>query len=621
MSIVSVNEIKPIEYSLSDYAELYEKYFIDLRNYINISNIADPEKHQIITRHYFNLILEQWQPILGFSADQIKSDIREIQTPKTAFISSYNLRYALQNHKPGSNWLIPNILRNVGLQLLIGATKVGKSKLVYCLIYSVTVTQKFMNRPVKPGKVLFYQLEEPEETINERLFYCGFGNSDDEMSSLIANFGDSVRIERLFRIDTDIDKLIRQIAEYKPSLVIIDSLRKAALHCNISENSTEMGKFVYTLQQVASYTGTCIVLIHHKNKNSKSDSVTSSAGSTSIISASDGVLDLSALDKEDTELITLKTLPRNGIPIRLDYRIKTDINGFWTVEVEHEEAAADSILTQKVLRFLGSNIGEYYNKFSIAKAIGVDYRNKEFSKALFYLQNSQIIRYQHIQKTLMYCLDKDSGWIVNPQDMAENLRAEALLAANSLITCTSKSQLRNLVKQLGVKLRVEAQKLMFSNELEKLANFIALWEYKPDDEVLYQGEPYIVQDRVGDKDKDGNLISKLDNKYALKGVEKVVLESQLTLAIIEESESVQRDVNKSNTDETIDCLDSNINTLFDDEDDYYLDEDTLYIATDQQNKDIHNNINDPDHSSNLEEEKLDDDLDDLDDTYFDLAED
>jgi len=559
MSIGTIDEIQKLEYDVNDHLSLYDKYTNDLRLYIQACDKFTPETYQIGTRHLFNIIYDKWLKPLGFTPAEIRSDIREIQTPKTSFKESYDLRYALQNYKPGSSWLIPNFLRNVGLQLVLGATKVGKSKLVYCLIYAVTVTQKILNRPVKPGKVLFYQLEEPEETINERLFYCGFGNTDDELSSLIANFGDSVRINRSFRIDTDIDKLIKAIAEYKPALVIIDSLRKAALQCNVSENSAEMGKLVYSLQQVASYCGTCILLIHHKNKAKSSDSVTSSAGSTSIISATDGVIDLSANDKSDPELITLKTLPRNGIPITIEYKIRTDPNGFWYIDVEHEEAAASEKITGKILRFLGNNVGEYYNQFAIAKAIGHDYRDKEFKKAIYYLQNSQIIRYQHIQKTLMFCLDADSVWVVNPQDMAENIRTPALLAANALITCSTKKQLRQLVVELGLELRKKAQSLMFPSEKAKLAQYIAIWEFKIGDEVTYLGNVHKIESRIGDT-------SVIDNTYKLEGLDDIVYESQLEIYIPELPQEVES--------ENSDTLDDSELSIFDDDSNDSLDDDT-----------------------------------------------
>jgi KaiC/GvpD/RAD55 family RecA-like ATPase len=538
MSTINLHDLQSqsINFDIESYNEIFEEYDSDLRNYIEAFKSKDKSEYQkYAAKHLLNKLVEKWQPLLGFSSERILADIRDKQTPKNNFKASMTIREAVNQYKPGGNWLIPNLLRTTGLYILGGEPKTGKSLLAYHLLYSMTVSQKFLDRPVKPGKVLFLQLEEPEETIAERLFYTGFGDIADEETSLILNFKDIGRIERQFDATStaDINWLINTILEYQPALTIIDSLRKATMNSSASENSNEMGKLVYALQQVFNFTGTCGILIHHMNKPSggkasskKSSLIERLAGHTSISSASDGIIGLMAQETDYGRLITLKTLPRNGTAIVIDYTMTQTEGGIWELEKIYEDTPASNPITIRILRFLSQTPGQYYSLKKIASQINSHYTDKSFKDSLNYLQASQIITSKYVsvgesRKSFVYTISEDSTWIVNPTNISEDLQTPVILDANGLMKQRTKRELRKFIKEVGRDRYYAALEVLFDEEVARLEALKHTWEFSIGDKVMYDNEECTVSKQVG-------VPRLVETYYELEEYEGQIIEYELT---------------------------------------------------------------------------------------------
>ncbi|MGL5923717.1 AAA family ATPase [Chroococcidiopsis sp.] len=506
------------------------EYLDQLKEYIRIvSDLGDEENADYIKRNLLNRLEETWVRKLGFSKTQIIADIQDIQTPKTEFANSLGLKEALSYYDPSSSWLIPELLRSEGLYILAGEPKTGKSILMYFLIKSMILTGEFLGRPVRKGRVLFIQLEESLKTISERLHLTGLGDSENEEVSLLANFTDSLLIERLFDITNNLEWLTRKIEEYQPSLVIIDSLRMSQLRTDASENSNEYGKAVYALQQVFNFTGTCGVLIHHMNKpagrsNSKTGLVERISGHTSISAATDGLIGLYREDPE-SPILTLKTLPRQGSSVTVRYSLEMEDQGFWRMEKAYEDTPARKPITSKILRFLGQFPGSKFSDASIARQLGVPVGDVEFKTSLRYLVNVQLISNQLSGKTSLYSLPAESMWVINPTsviDLIPESNRDAIVDANTLMRCSTKACLRAAIESWDEGRQSQAKQLLLADERTRLLELVRSWEYEVGTEVWYQDKVYEIQSIVED------VPSLRGNQYYLSGLSDPVLEIELS---------------------------------------------------------------------------------------------
>ncbi|MBD0343314.1 MAG: AAA family ATPase, partial [Coleofasciculus sp. Co-bin14] len=90
-----------------------------------------------------------------------------------------------------------------------------------------------------------------------------------------------------------------KLETFRPTLVIIDSLRRINAGREVSENSAEFADNIYQLKELcAQYNAACI-LIHHSNKNSEAVGVEKVRGSSAIAGAVWGVWELTQVPKAD----------------------------------------------------------------------------------------------------------------------------------------------------------------------------------------------------------------------------------------------------------------------------------------------------------------------------------
>lgn len=543
--------------------DLLTEYKEDLKTYVEKQGSLElnPDLQEFWRRYILNKLEEKWVPLLGFNKNQIQRDIQDLSTPKVDIKNSLSLREVLSLYKPGSSWIIPNLLRTTGLYLLASEPKVGKTILVNFLMHSIVVSKEFLGLPARPGKVLYIQLEESIDTMAERFMLTGFGDVLDEETSLVVNFVDRVRIERRFDITTDIDWLIRTIQDYQPTVVIIDSLRMSQLKSAASENSNEYGKAVYMLQNVFNYTGTCGIVIHHMSKRNGRDASKTSlvellAGHTSISAASDGLIGLMSSETAGGRVISLKTLPRQGAPISISYRIRTR-DGLWRLEKLSEDTPAKSDYTGRILRHLANHLDEYYSARQIAAAIDCDPAGIDFCQAISYLESSQIIVGRYHNKRFLYALTADSSWVVNPASV-KDLVSPNVLDANNLMRCRTKRELRELVTQWTPERQREAKRLLLREERERIGELIQSWEFLIGEVVMYQGQQWEVTGRV---QEEASLRS---NSYYLQGLDSPVLETDLEVC---EDEIIPDDVQTISV-EAVAIIEEDV----DDDDDDDLDE-------------------------------------------------
>ncbi len=188
-------------------------------------------------------------------------------------------------------YVIPGMLPVGEAVLLIANPKAGKSLLAYDAAFAVaTGEDTFLGEHCKQGKVLIVQCDESTGTAKGRLLKRGFRRED----------ASNVRFMHKFSI-TQLGALESKLETFRPTLVIIDSLRRINAGREVSENSAEFADYIYQLKELCAQYGAALILIHHSNKNSEAVGVEKVRGSSAIAGATWGIWDLTQIPKPDPD--------------------------------------------------------------------------------------------------------------------------------------------------------------------------------------------------------------------------------------------------------------------------------------------------------------------------------
>lgn len=269
-----------------------------------------------------NQVFEQYRESLNFSRQDIDADILALSVPPPMESkTSYTLEELLTLDATHTPILVPKLLTSVGLYMLAAAPKSFKSYLMYDLCYAIATGTEFLKRfPVKQGRVVYYQCEEPISTVTARLLEMGFSRNRSNYHLV----KDNVRVEREFDIQYGLGKLQTLINEFKPDLIIFDTLRRISATVAVSENSADFSKYLYALQRLMIQNETCGLVLHHTNKSQNATGLNKISGSGSIPGGTDGAIVIENKSTANETLIKLETIPRALLPIR--FTIGIDIN-------------------------------------------------------------------------------------------------------------------------------------------------------------------------------------------------------------------------------------------------------------------------------------------------------
>ncbi|MGH2416561.1 MAG: AAA family ATPase, partial [Microcystaceae cyanobacterium] len=121
----------------------------------------------------------------------------------------------------------------------------------------------------------------------------------------------------------DLSPLEQQLEDFRPQLVIIDSLTSITREMGISEKDAEFAQPIYKLKELLSRYGAAGILIHHENKDKEAKGINKVSGSARIVAASWGIWQLIATDPNNDKNPTrwLKVKPREGEPVTLTLEI------------------------------------------------------------------------------------------------------------------------------------------------------------------------------------------------------------------------------------------------------------------------------------------------------------
>lgn len=202
----------------------------------------------------------------------------------------------------GKPWIIEGLLP-LGLCILAGGSKLGKSFMAAQIAYYVSTDRPLWGRPVLQCPVLYLALEDNHRRLQSRMFRM---------------FGVESTRDLYFSIEAKMlrEGLIEQMSTFLREhpgtrLIIIDTLKKIR---NVDDNSNcyahdydDMG----LLKQFADNNHICLLIIHHTRKQQDmNDPFNNISGTTGLMGAADTTLILSKSCRTDSE-VTLQLTGRD----------------------------------------------------------------------------------------------------------------------------------------------------------------------------------------------------------------------------------------------------------------------------------------------------------------------
>lgn len=188
---------------------------------------------------------------------------------------------------PPIPWLIEGLLPQDSLLCWAADPGVGKSFLALDLAISVVTGQHFLGLPcAKSGPVVFFDEENPQHILAERVFQLGRGRSVLELDGRLFVFRLKMRGRSIDRWFADAKAIA---AEVKPVLFIFDTFLKfsGVPAINKENDSSLMQAVCDAIQRTKAHSpGSTALFLHHLNKNRKHKAP---RGSTIILGDPDGV--------------------------------------------------------------------------------------------------------------------------------------------------------------------------------------------------------------------------------------------------------------------------------------------------------------------------------------------
>lgn len=169
-------------------------------------------------------------------------------------VFSFQRLDAMMQEAGDVEWLASDLLSVGGFSMIVGPPKAGKSTLVRQLVKAVCRGERFLDRGVKRGSVLYLTFEEQPAILKEQFDTVGITPEDDVMIHTGAVFDDRA-----------IQHLSDAIKEFSPDLVVLDTIFDIGNLESIN-NYKEVKDALSRIRAVARETGTHILGVHHTNK-------------------------------------------------------------------------------------------------------------------------------------------------------------------------------------------------------------------------------------------------------------------------------------------------------------------------------------------------------------------
>lgn len=257
-----------------------------------------------------------------------------VPLPKSAsrpVARTWSLAELMGTEFPDPVWAVPDLLP-VGLTILAGKPKAGKSWLALQLALSVSIGGMFFSRKVSRRPVVYYGLEDSPRRLQGRLQKMG------------AQIGDLSFLFETYPLGSPegVDLFWRSVDDAKAQLVILDTMTRAFSGSVKDWNDVvQVTAALEGIQKEAQARNVCILCVDHHRKGAGTDpdAVIDVLGSTGKVAVADCLWGLyRQRGKSDTTLqVTGRDVENNELALEFDHD-----TGCWQLLGDTETVRRDS---------------------------------------------------------------------------------------------------------------------------------------------------------------------------------------------------------------------------------------------------------------------------------------
>ena len=301
----------------------------------------------------------------------------------------------------GRKWLLGGILPQA-TTALIADGGVGKTKFLYDLLYCIAEGKNWNGFPATSDarRVLIYQGDESKHDMLQALNKRGFKPGTEVREKTGVRFG----------WNTDaMPTLYQDAAEFRPAVVMIDSLTFVNRYSLYDENRTEYSRPVLELNKFAAETGITVVIVHHTNRNGQA------RGTTAVRNAVSEVIKLEKDTKEGSnvqeKILTIEKSRSRRFPA--SYRLffnEEDFSFSLLEEVGQELGSPDMSTKDQIVKFLQEHANIKFEAEEVAHQISTTSGNAR--RCLHQLARDGIVGLDEKTNsgtTKLYYISRDSG--------------------------------------------------------------------------------------------------------------------------------------------------------------------------------------------------------------------
>lgn len=277
---------------------------------------------------------------------------------------------------PKAKWLIKNLLRVDGLNMVIGQSGVGKSLLCLSMIKAVATGTDWLKSEFKTEKKRVLIVDKENSGIDLQNNIKDMGVTGDIRIFTSAELFDFV--DNKLVLTPSALKLRRYVQNNQIDVILLDSM--IDFYVGSEDSSTDFNFNHQTWKQV--FGDKCILTIHHENKQpvkGKRSAKDRARGSSNIVAQANSIISISN-DESKPELITVEHTKVRGAKKHQMFQIemmthneyitnRSMVTGFeWKGNIDIKKLAADRA-SDAVLEFLAKAPDKYFKASDITEVI------------------------------------------------------------------------------------------------------------------------------------------------------------------------------------------------------------------------------------------------------------
>ena len=288
---------------------------------------------QLEAIYYMSLLKEENEPLLSWKelSDKYGDTVRE--------------------------WILHGFLPK-GVTVAVHARGgVGKTRLAYDMLYPLLLGGSWNGFPTTGArKAIVIQTDESAGDMLDALRKRGFNETMD-----------NIRYKTRWTFE-HIPQLRAEIEEFKPEVIVVDSITSVSRHSLFSENDVEYARPILKLKDLAQQYGCTFILVHHSSKAGEARGTSAIYNSVSEVWKLEKDPEVKTPDSTRRLLTIEKSRSRRPTTYRLDFEAE---EGSWKLigEVGVDENNPDLSTNERIVDFLLRNSPIRYEAQEIAHEI------------------------------------------------------------------------------------------------------------------------------------------------------------------------------------------------------------------------------------------------------------